>query len=417
MQTVTPRPPTIPAPELASPQFKADPYPFYARLRQKAPMYRTTVHVPEKRTAWLVTRYDDVVSVLRDARFAKDRTRATAPGERVGATWIPGPLKPFTRNMLDLDAPDHTRLRALVQKAFTPRLVEQLRARIQHLADTLLERAFSQAHIDLVSAYALPIPITVIADLLGIPEKDRRQFHRWSGRLVAVSSPRDALTAIPAAWMFLRYLKRLIAWRRTQSGDDLLGALLQVEEAGDRLSQDELLAMLLLLLIAGHETTVNLIASGTLALLQHPEQLAQLRRDPTLIQSAIEELLRFVAPVEIATERYAIDDMVLFGENVRRRDLVLAVLASANRDARRFPQPDDLDITRSPNPHVSFGQGAHYCLGSPLARLEGQIAIGTLIQRVPNLRLAAPPESLRWRRSLFLRGLERLPVAAGQSQS
>jgi cytochrome P450 PksS len=323
----------------------------------------------------------------------------------------------MARNMLDLDGPDHARLRALVHKAFTPRLVERLQARIQTLADELLDRGWHDGRLELVGSYALPLPTIVIADLLGIPVSDRQQFHRWSSRMVSMSTARDVLLAIPAAWLFLRYLRRLVARRRTRPSNDLLSALLRAEAAGDRLSEDELLAMVVLLLIAGHETTVNLIASGTLALLEHPDQLYRLRCQPDLIASAVEELLRFTSPLDIATERYVLEDLELAGVSIPRGSLVLAVLGAANRDERRFPRPDTLDLARAPNPHLAFGQGPHYCLGAPLARLEGQIAIGTLVRRLPELRLAVPPGALRWRRGVFLRGLERLPVAAARAQA
>jgi cytochrome P450 len=312
--------------------------------------------------------------------------------------------------MLDLDPPDHTRLRALVQKAFTPRLVEQLRGRITELCERFLAPAATNGRIELVSGYALPLPLAIIAELLGIPNPDRQRFHSWSSRMVSISQPRDALLALPAAWMFLRYLRRLFAWRRTRPGGDLLSALLEAEEAGDRLSTDELLGMAVLLLIAGHETTVNLIASGTLTLLEHPDQLERLRANPARIGTAVEELLRYTTPVEIAPERYAAENVELHGQRIPRGELVLAVLGSANRDASRFESPDALDIGRSPNHHLAFGQGTHYCLGAPLARLESQIAINTLLLRLPGLRLAVPADQLRWRRGLFMRGLERLPL-------
>jgi cytochrome P450 PksS len=314
--------------------------------------------------------------------------------------------------MLDLDAPDHTRLRALVHKAFTPRRVEQLRGRIQTLVDDLLTAARGKREIELVADLALPLPATVIADLLGVPSSDRRRFHRWSARIVAISSGRDMVLAVHSVLAFMRYLRRLCAQRRTQPQDDLVTALNEAEEAGDVLSEDELLAMVFLLLVAGHETTVNLIASGTLALLQHPEQLARLRDDPASIRTAIEELLRYTSPVEMATERYARDDVALAGVAIPRGDLVLGVLGSANRDSAQFAHPDALDVVREPNRHLAFGQGAHYCLGAPLARLEGQIAIETLLRRLPDVRLARAPESLRWRRGLTLRGLETLPLTA-----
>jgi cytochrome P450 PksS len=313
--------------------------------------------------------------------------------------------------MLDLDAPDHTRLRALVQKAFTPRLIEQLRPRIQLLADTLVTKMQRNKHSELVGEYALIVPLTIIAELLGVPTADQHKFHRWSSRVVSVSSPSDMVRSIPAVWSFLRYLRKLLAQRRVDPRDDLITALVQAEAAGDSLSEDELLAMIILLLIAGHETTVNLIASGTLALLQHPQQREQLCQNPDLITSAVEELVRFVSPVECATERYAREDVVIAGVTIPRGEMVLGVIGSANRDALHFDLPDTLDLRRERNRHLAFGLGAHYCLGAPLARLEAQIAITTLLDRLPNLRLAVEPQVLRWRRNAILRGLQALPVA------
>lgn len=401
--------PPIIVPDLASPQFKADPHPLYARLRADAPVHPITL--PGKQSAWLVTRYADVLDVLKDERFAKDRANALDPQGRARQPWVPGLLKPLARNMLDLDAPDHTRLRALVQKAFTPRLIEQLRDRVQAIADELLDAVPPSGRFDLIHDYALPLPVTVISDLLGVPTDSRRQFHHWSRRIVAISAQRDMLVALPAIWSFMRFVRRLFALRRVEPQDDLISALIQVRDAGDSLSEDELLAMVFLLLVAGHETSVNLIGSGTLVLLQHPEQLALLRQTPALSRSAIEELLRYTSPVEIATERFAREPITIAGTAIPRGDQVLAVLGSANRDEQQFIQPQALDLAREPNRHLALGQGAHYCLGAPLARLEGQIAIDTLLRRAPDLRLAVPAEALHWRRGLVLRGLERLPVA------
>ncbi len=401
--------PPIIVPDLASPQFKADPHPLYARLRADAPVHPITL--PGKQPAWLVTRYADVLDVLKDERFAKDRANALDPQGRARQPWVPGLLEPLARNMLDLDAPDHTRLRALMQKAFTPRLIEQLRDRVQAIADELLDAVPPSGRFDLIHDYALPLPVTVISDLLGVPTDSRRQFHHWSRRIVAISAQRDMLMALPAIWSFMRFVRRLFALRRVEPQDDLISALIQVRDAGDSLSEDELLAMVFLLLVAGHETSVNLIGSGTLVLLQHPEQLALLRQTPALSRAAIEELLRYTSPVEIATERFAREPITIAGTAIPRGDQVLAVLGSANRDEQQFIQPQALDLAREPNRHLALGQGAHYCLGAPLARLEGQIAIDTLLRRAPDLRLAVPAEALHWRRGLVLRGLERLPVA------
>src|SRR5215217_5886306 len=402
---------TIVAPDLASPQFKADPYPFYARLRAEAPVWRTTL--PDRRVAWLVTRYDDVARVLKDDTFAKDKLNAMDPEQRAKTPWVPGFLKPLERNMLDLDEPDHARLRALVSKAFTPHLIERLRGRIEALCEELLDAMERErrrkGRAELVADYALPLPATVIAELLGVPAEDHAKFHRWSNRLVSVSSKHDMLRAMPAALAFVRYLSKLIESRRTIPQDDLITALIRAEEAGDKLSEDELLAMAFLLLVAGHETTVNLIASGTLALLEHPEQATALRDDPSLGKPAVEELLRYTSPVEMATERYPREDAEIRGTRIPRGELVLAAIGSANRDELHFEDPDALDIARDPNRHLAFGRGGvHHCLGAPLARMEGQIAIGAFVRRFPRARLA--PGSLRWRRGLFLRGLERLPL-------
>jgi cytochrome P450 PksS len=404
----------IVAPDLASPRFKADPYPFYARLRAEAPVWRTML--PDRRAAWLVTRYEDVARVLKDDTFAKDKLNAMDPEQRTKTPWVPGFLKPLERNMLDLDDPDHARLRALVSKAFTPRLIERLRGRIEVLCEELLDamerKGMHRGQIELVADYALPLPATVIAELLGVPAEDHAKFHRWSNRLVSVSSKRDMLRALPAALSFVRYLRKLIERRRADPRDDLITALIRAEEAGDKLSKDELLAMAFLLLVAGHETTVNLIASGMLALLEHPEQMNRLRREASLVKPAVEELLRYTSPVEMATERYARKDVEIEGTTIPHGELVLAVLGSANRDERRFEDPDVLDLARDPNRHLAFGRGGvHHCLGAPLARMEGQIAISTVLRRFPDARLAVAPESLRWRRGGFLRGLQRLPLA------
>jgi cytochrome P450 len=403
----------IVAPDLASPAFKANPYPFYARLRAEAPVWSATLR--DRRTAWLVTRYEDVAGVLKDDTFAKDKLNAMDSEQRAKTPWVPGFLKPLERNMLDLDDPDHVRLRALVSKAFTPRLIERLRGRIDALCEELLDAMERERKrkdgTDLVAGYALPLPATVIAELLGVPAEDHARFHRWSNRLVSVSSGRDMLRALPAALAFVRYLRNLVERRRADPEDDLITALIRAEETGDKLSEDELLAMAFLLLVAGHETTVNLIASGTLALLEHPEQTARLRRDPSLVKPAVEELLRYTSPVELATERYARKDTEIRHTRIPRGGLVLAVLGSANRDEQHFEDPDVLDLARDPNRHLAFGRGGvHHCLGAPLARMEGQIALSALLLRFPGARLAMAPELLRWRRGLFLRGLEKLPL-------
>jgi cytochrome P450 len=396
--------------DLVGVAFKANPYPTYARLRHETPVVST--RLPDGRQAWLITRYDDCARALKDARFSKDRRRVSTPHLLPMERFI-GPLvRSLQLSMLDLDPPDHTRLRALVHKAFTPRLIETLRERIHGLAEQLLDRAAERGQLDLVADYALPIPATVIADLLGVPVSDRDRFHRWSSRLVSVTSGRDIVAVLPSLFLFMRYLRRLFARRRIEPRDDLISALVQVEEAGDRLSPDELLSMIFLLLVAGHETTVNLIADGVLALLQQPDQLERLRAEPKLLQdgTAVEELLRFTSPVQMATERYALESVAVSGTTIPQGAMVLVVIASANHDELQYVDPEKLDLGRTPNSHLAFGQGVHYCLGAPLARLEAQIAFESLLRRFSDIRLAVAPESLRWRRGIFLRGLEHLPV-------
>src|SRR5262245_28187538 len=409
-----PRPPV----DLASPAFKADPFPFYARLRAEAPVYR--IALPTRETAWLLTRYDDVALALKDERFVKDPSAAMSPEQADAQPWFRKMFKALKRNMLDLDPPDHTRLRALVQKAFTPRLVEQMRPRVEALTNEFLDHALDRAggrggRFDLIRDYALPLPTTIIAEMLGVPVSDRHHVQRWSKALIsAAASGWRMMQAVPNAWAFLRYLRGIVKKRRARPQNDLVSALASAEEAGDKLSEDELLAMVFLLLVAGHETTVNLIGNGTLTLLQHPAELARLRADPSIIKPAIEELLRFASPVETSTERYAREDVTLHGVTIPRGEMVFPVILSANRDERVFADPDALNLTREPNRHLSFGLGHHFCLGAPLARLEGQIAVTTLLRRVPELRLAVRTDALRWRPGLIVRGLQALPVECAQ---
>ena len=394
--------------DIISSEFKADPFPIFAHLRRAEPVYRATL--PDKTSVWLVTRYKDVYSLLKDGRFAKSRYNAMTPEQLRKQPWVPPMFRPLERNMLDLDPPDHTRLRSLVHKAFTPRLIEQMQMRVQTVADELLDAVSQKGRMDMIGDYALPLPMTIITEILGVPTKDHDKFHKWSKVIVSINQFNVNWRVIPVIWKFNRYLRNFFKVRRRDLRDDLVSALIQAEESGDRLSEDELLAMVFLLLIAGHETTVNLIGNGMLALLEHPEEMERLRGDPSLIQSAVEELLRYTAPVFMSTERYAREDVTIQGVTIRRGEMALGVIGSANRDEEVFDNPDKLDITREPNKHLSFGFGIHYCVGAPLARLEAQIAIKTLLARFSGLRLQGSTESLRWRPSLILRGLDALPV-------
>ncbi len=383
---------------LARPQFKANPYPFYARLRKETPVCRTILL---RQPTWLITRYDDVVRVLKDERLLKDWLPRTK--------WIHRLSGPITRHMLNQDGPDHTRLRTLVHKAFTPSLVDRLRERIQNVCDELLNELMRHGQMDLMSGYALPLPLTIIAELLGIPAQDRTRFYTLARSSLSASNIVGVLRSLPDQRFIIRRLRKLVAERRREPRDDLITALVQVKEAGDKLSEEELIGMINLLLIAGYETTVNLIGNGALALIQHPAQRELLKQNPG---SAIEELLRYTSPLDIASQRFAREEVTIDSVTIPQGHIVVAMIGSANHDESQFPDPETLDLTRDPNRHVAFGQGAHFCIGAPLARLEGQIALLTLFRRFPNLRLAQEPESLRWRKSLIVRGLEQLPVAA-----
>ncbi|HEU4325527.1 MAG TPA: cytochrome P450 [Roseiflexaceae bacterium] len=394
-----------------SAEFKRSSYETYAQMRAEGPIRE--VNLPNaQRGVWLITRYDDVLNVLKDPRFVKDWRNAMSQEEREQTVKIPESVQLLSQHMLGFDPPQHTRLRALVSKAFTPRYIERLRPRVQQIADELIDTLEGRGEIDLIEEFAFPLPITVIAEMLGVPVEDRAQFRVWSDVIVSGVPSKDRMQRLEEVTdAFTAYLRRLFAERRANPGDDLISGLLAAEEQGDRLSERELFGMVFLLLIAGHETTVNLIGNGMLALLTHPDQLELLRSRPELAETAIEEFLRYDGPVETSTLRYAREDVALGDVLIQRGSSVLVVLGSANRDEQRFAAADDLDITRADNRHVAFGYGIHYCLGAPLARLEGQIAFNTLLRRLPNLRLAVPLEQIAWRPSTLMHSLLTLPVA------
>ncbi len=385
------------------PEFVADPYPTYHRLRAEEPVHHNPLGF------WVLTRYEDVVATLRDPRAIKEPIAAFVAA-RFGA-----PVPSVGFSMLDRDPPDHTRLRGLVSKAFTPKMVEQLRPDVQALVDGLLDRVEGAGTMDLIEEFAYPIPVTVICLMLGVPVEDRERFKQWgldiARGLDAIMLPPDSEVArrsMVSRLALAEYFRELIAERRATPRADVLSGLIAAEEAGDRLSEHELLATCILLLIAGHETTVNLIGNGTLALLRHPDQLRLLRERPALIGGAVEELLRFDGPVQ-RTARIPSADITIDGRTIPKGDLVMPFIGAADRDPAQFPDPDRLDITRADNRHIAFGLGIHFCLGAPLARVEGQIAINTLLRRLPRLALAT--ERPVFRQSLTLRGLESLRVS------
>lgn len=396
--------------DITSAPFKATAHRTYARLREERPVWR--VKPPLGRLpAWMVLGYDEVAALLKDTRFAKDRANAMTDAQLREAPRPPKFIEPLMRGMLDRDDPDHARLRRLVQKVFTPQRVAALESSTLATCERLLDRMEQRGRFDLIADFALPLPVTVISDLLGVPPRDRSKFARWSKTIIKNSAtPWGLLASLPDLLATVRYERWLVAEKRDHPCDDLVSDLAKAEEAGDKLDSDELLSMIGLLLTAGHETTTNLIGNGVLALLEHPEALHQLRDDPALIESAVEELLRFASPVETSTFRYAREDLELAGTAIRRGEMVLGVIASANRDPRQFKDPDALDLARTPNKHLSFGLGGHFCLGAPLARLEGRIAFNALLRRFPRLGLERPDRPPRWRRGMVFRGLESLPM-------
>jgi cytochrome P450 PksS len=394
--------------DLFSPIFKADPFPTYVAMRADAPIYAH--HPPGGGTIWYITRFEDVTAVLKDNdHFVKDVRHSLPPG--VSKPRKTAVHQRINENMLFADPPDHTRLRALVNQAFTPRRVAKMAARVQAITDDLLDGIAAAGEADLIASFALPMPVRIIAELLGIPAADQAQVADWSQAIISPGSKNlsygDRKRKVRA---FVAYLQQMFVLRQRQPEDDLISALVQAEEAGERLNEAELSSMVALLLVTGHETTVNLLGNGALALLQHPEQLAILRERPELWETAVEELLRFDGPVETSTTRWVRADFEFKGHKMARGDVVRVVLASANRDGCQFSQPDVLDVTRDDNRHLAFGMGIHYCLGAPLARLEGIIGLQTLFTKFPNLQCAIPEEQLEWRSGVLFRGLKRLPV-------
>lgn len=364
---------------------------------------------------WFVTRYDDVVTVLTDnERFVVDAKLALTEDE-LRALDEASPLPNDDRvntNLLTMDGEDHRRVRQLVAKAFTPRMVERLRPRIEEIADDLVDRVAAEGRMELVDDFAFPLPIIVIAELLGIPAEDRDRFRVWSNSFL-LPPLTDELREqfLRHTDEFVAYLDVLFAKRRAEPSDDLLSALVQAEEHGDRLSENELYSMAVLLIVAGHETTVSLITNAVLALLGQPDELERLQADPSLMRNAVEELLRYDSPVERTIARWVTEDTQFGGQSIARGDLVIAVVGSANRDDAQFPDADVLDLGRTANRHVGFGRGPHFCLGAPLARLETEIALETLLRRLPNLRLAIAEDDLYWRPIPLFRSLAALPVA------
>jgi cytochrome P450 len=398
--------------DLYSHEFRRSTHETYARMREESPVHRQP-GLDGETPIWFVTRYEDVVALLTDnERFVVDPKLALTPEELAALRDDgPEPDERVNENLLSKDGDDHRRLRRLVTKAFTPRIVEQLRPRIQEIADDLVDRVVDRGRMELVDDFAFPLPITVIAELLGIPAEDQGRFRVWSNTFVLPPiTPELQEQAVRHTQEFVEYLDALFARRRAEPAEDLVSALVRAEDEGDHLSENELYSMVVLLIVAGHETTVSLITNAVLALLSNPDQLAELRADLSLLPSTVEELLRYDSPVERAITRLAATDVELGGQPISRGDFVIPVIGAANRDGETFPDADVLKLARADSKHVGFGRGPHFCLGAPLARLETEIAIATLLRRLPGLRLAISPDDLYWRPIPIFRSLASLPV-------
>ncbi|MGG3507088.1 cytochrome P450 [Paenibacillus lautus] len=380
-------------------EFTHNPYPVYEKLRQSDPILN--LQFPDGRFGWLISNYEEAVEALKDVRFSKDVAKAMGQEQ----------TSVFSTNMLFSDPPDHKRLRGLVQKGFTPQRIADMRDHIQEIADNLLDAVSTKETINLIDEYAFKLPIIVISEILGVPTEDQDKFRIWSNSIIGASNQEMNEQVVQHMNEFIAYLKDWFAKVREQPGDDMISQLVIAENQGDRLSEQELYGVVTLMIIAGHETTVNLIGNGVLALLEHPEQRKLLQEQPELIHGAIEEMLRYNGPVEFSTSRFAAEDMDFHGVHMKKGDLVVIALNSANRDASQFEDPDIFDITREKSQHLAFGKGIHLCLGAPLARLEGEIAINTLLHRYPNFELQRDIDELEWRPGMIVRGVKEIPIS------
>ena len=398
--------------DLNGPEAVSDPYPIHDQFRSQDP-----VHLSPHNGVWFISRYDDLISLVRDERMSSDRFRAmTANLPEEDKERLAPLIGAVSAWMLMSDPPSHTRMRTLVSKAFTPRMIETMRSRIQKLVDEMLDQVSENGRMDVIADLAAPLPSIVISDLLGVLGKDHVQFKKWSDDIAAGTAGTATVGTQSERYLLAQnsfielsdYFREKVDELRSHPQDNLLNAMVEAEEAGDRLTQEELFANCVLLMFAGNETTTNLIGNGTLALMQNPEQIKLLQRDGELIGTAVEELLRYDSPVQKLT-RQAITDIEIGGKIIKKGGLVSLGYGAANRDSEQFSNPNQLDITRADNRHVAFAQGIHYCLGAALARLEGQIAIGTLVNRMPDIKLSS--EDLEYNPSTVLRGLKTLPVS------
>jgi cytochrome P450 PksS len=398
--------------DLADPVMFADPFPRYAELRRRGAVSPAFSKQLMGGAGYMLTRHEHVLLLHNDVRFSSD---PTSGGSSFLLRHLPKMFRLLTSSMVYKDDPDHARLRRLVNKAFTPRMVQQMTGEIERIVDGLLDDLERRggSTVDLVADFATPLPLSVISTMLGVGDEDRDEFHVLMERFVVrlgSGSGADAVRAIPTARRLYSVLERLAAQRRAAPDDGLISGLLAANEDGDSLNDDEVIAMIFLLMLAGHDTTANLIGSSAVALIAHPDQAERWRADPSLTTSAVEELLRFTTPVPCGTARTLLDEVSIEGTTMPKGSKVMGMIISANRDEAVFERPDDLDLGRDPNRHLTFAFGKHFCLGNQLARLEGQIAIGGLVRRFPSMRLAVPPDQLQYKPVQALRGFRALPV-------
>ena len=397
---------------LSDPQLNQDPHAHYALLRRTAPVARTTDLLFRGQEGYLLTRYEDVKRLLTDDCFSSNPESSEKDGGGFGNLLQRVQLfNVLTDSMVFKDDPDHKRLRSLVNMAFTPRGILGIEQDVQRIVDDLLDDMAAKESVDLVSAFAVPLPLAVISKMLGVDETDRDRFHIWMKRFSggAAGGPLELLRAVPSGQRMLRLFKRLVKQRRADPDDKLITGIVQANQAGDQLSDKEVLGMIFLLLLAGHDTTANLIGNSVLAFIENPDQLERLRKDPNMIDTAVEELLRFTTPVPSPAPRIPTQDVEFGRVPIPKGTPIIGMILSANRDEEVFPDPDVLDLGRSPNRHLSFGFGTHFCLGIQLARMEARIALRSLVQRFDHIELATPREQVRFA-PRPLRGLESLPL-------
>ncbi|MDA1760557.1 cytochrome P450 [Bacillus cereus] len=393
---------------LASAQFKEDAYEIYKESRKVQPIL--FVNKTELGAEWLITRYEDALPLLKDNRLKKDWTNVFSQDTKNMYLSVDN-SDHLTTHMLNSDPPNHSRLRSLVQKAFTPKMIAQLDGRIQRIADDLISDIERKGTLNLVDDYSFPLPIIVISEMLGIPKEDQEKFRIWSHAVIASpETPEEIKETDKQLSEFITYLQYLVDMKRKEPKEDLVSALIVAESEGHKLSARELYSMIMLLIVAGHETTVNLITNTVLALLENPNQLQLLKDNPKLIDSAIEEGLRYYSPVEVTTARWAAEPFQIHEQTIQKGDMVVIALASANRDETVFENPEVFDITRENNRHIAFGHGSHFCLGAPLARLEAKIAITTLFNLMPELQIKGDRKDIKWQGNYLMRSLEELPL-------